>query len=243
MLSNESMKPSKLQRHLETTHSHIKDKPVDYFKTYLKSLQGQQKSAKVGELALKCSYQVALRIAQNKQPYTIGEDLILPSATDMCKTIYGNDIDINKLKTVPLSDTTIARRIDEMASDVRVQLIEKLRLADAFALQLDESTDVSKDAQLLAFVRFVDQNEMLEEFLFCKRLPERTTSAEIFKVIDAFFRENDISWAKCVALCTDGARAMAGLKSGLIALVRDVAPEVIWTHCMLRVTCCQGHER
>jgi hypothetical protein len=116
-------------------------------------------------------------------------------------------------------------------------------LADAFALQLDESTDVSKDAQLLAFVRFVDQNEMLEEFLFCKRLPERTTSAEIFKVIDAFFRENDISWAKCVALCTDGARAMAGLKSGLIALVRDVAPEVIWTHCMLRVTCCQGHER
>uniref|UniRef100_A0A8C4ESG1 HAT C-terminal dimerisation domain-containing protein n=1 Tax=Dicentrarchus labrax TaxID=13489 RepID=A0A8C4ESG1_DICLA len=168
-------------------------------------------------LALKCSYQVALRIAQKKQPYTLGEDSILPSATDMCKTMYGNDIDINKLKTVPLSDTTIARRIDEMASDVRVQLIEKLRLADAFALQLDESTDVSKDTQLLAFVRFVDQNEMQEEFLF----PERTTSAEIFKVIDAFFRENYISWAKCVALCTDGARAMAGLKSGLIALVRD----------------------
>lgn len=25
------MKPSKLQRHLETTHSHVKDKPVEYF--------------------------------------------------------------------------------------------------------------------------------------------------------------------------------------------------------------------
>jgi len=61
-----------------------------------------------------------------------------------------------------ISDTTIARHIDEMASDVRVQLIEKLRLADAFALQLDESTDV--------FVRFVNQKEMQEEF--CKRLPE-----------------------------------------------------------------------
>ena len=117
-----------------------------------------KKSAKIGERALKCFYQVALRIAQKKQPYTLGEDLILPSATDMCKTMYGNDIDINKLKTVPLSDTTIARRIDDMASDVRVQLIEKLRLADTFALQLDESTDVSKDAQLLALVRFVHHN-------------------------------------------------------------------------------------
>ena len=83
---------------------------------------------------------------KEQQPYTTGEDLILPSATDMCKTMYGNDIDINKLKTVPLLDTTIARRIDKMASGVRVQLIEKLRLADAFALELDESTDVSKDA-------------------------------------------------------------------------------------------------
>ena len=81
-----------------------------------------RKSAKVGELALKCSYQVALRIAHKKQPYTLGEDVILPSATDKCKTLYGNDIDINKLKCIPVSDTTIVRCIDEMAFDVRVQL-------------------------------------------------------------------------------------------------------------------------
>ena len=42
VLSNESMKPSKLQHHLETTHSHLKDKPVEDFQTSLKSLQGKQ---------------------------------------------------------------------------------------------------------------------------------------------------------------------------------------------------------
>ncbi|XP_073711553.1 zinc finger MYM-type protein 6-like [Misgurnus anguillicaudatus] len=237
VLSNECMKPSKLQRRLETNHGHLRDKPLEYFQASLRTLRGQQtimkKSAKIGELALKASYKVALRIAQSKKPYTVAEDLILPAAIDMCNTIFGNDDCGNKLKTIPLSDTTIARRVDEMASDVRAQLMEKLKMAEAFALQLDETTDISKDAQLLAFVRFADQNEMQEEFLFCKPLPERTTSSEIFKAIDEFFRENDIPWAKCIALCTDGARSMAGLKSGLIALVRQVVPDVLWTHCML----------
>ena len=49
VLSNESMKPSKLQGHLETTHAH--------FQARLKSIEGQQtlmtQSANIGELALK----------------------------------------------------------------------------------------------------------------------------------------------------------------------------------------------
>ena len=40
VLSNESMKPSERQHHLETTHSHLKDKPVEYLQTCLKSLRG-----------------------------------------------------------------------------------------------------------------------------------------------------------------------------------------------------------
>lgn len=59
------------------------------------------------------------------------------------------------------------------------------------------------------------------------------TQALKFYVIDAVFRENDIPWAKCVVMCTDGARAMAGLKSGQIVFVKDVAPQVMWTYCML----------
>lgn len=114
-----------------------------------------RKSAKVGELALKAAYQVAIRIAPCKKPYQTA-DLILPAATDMYKTMFWNDDCVNKLKTIPLSDTTI----DEMVSDVRAQLVEKLKLAEAFALQLDETTDVTKDVQLLAFVHFADGNEM-----------------------------------------------------------------------------------
>lgn len=80
-----------------------------------------------------------------------------------------------RLKTaeVPLSDNTIARRIDDMSTDIESHVLEKLRISRKFALQLDESTDSSGHSQLLANERFVDGDPIKEHFLFCKALPEK----------------------------------------------------------------------
>src|SRR4029434_2239042 len=147
VLSNETIKAA-------TT---LKDNPcsLERKKTFniscLKSFEAQQtlmrQSAKVCELALKASYQVALRVAQTRQPYIIVERLILPTASDMCKTMFGKDEYVKKTEKHPN-----ARPIDELAADVRALLVAKLPKADYFALQLDESIDVSNDAQLLAFL-------------------------------------------------------------------------------------------
>src|SRR4029434_8228022 len=105
VLSNKTMKPSKLQRHSKTTHAHLKEKKT-FNISCLKSFEGQQtlirQSAKVCELALKASYQVALRVAQTKQSYIIAESLILPTASDMCKTMFGKDEYVKKLKSIPM---------------------------------------------------------------------------------------------------------------------------------------------
>lgn len=58
------------------------------------------------------------------------------------------------MKTIPLLDTTIAGSIDEMASDVWLQLMDKMKVAEMFLLQPGESKDLSKDAQLPALVHF-----------------------------------------------------------------------------------------
>ena len=46
---------------------------------------------------------------------------------------------VNVLKTLPLSNDLIQRRIDEMSSDVERQLDEKFKTSK-FSIQLDKST-------------------------------------------------------------------------------------------------------
>ncbi|XP_039670584.1 zinc finger BED domain-containing protein 5-like [Perca fluviatilis] len=138
-----------------------------------------------------------------------------------------------KLGAVPLSNDTVARRISDMSNDIREQLIEFIKKSPYYALQLDESTDIAGQAQLLTYVRYLRDKAIAEDVLFCRPLQSHTTGEAIFNVLDIFIRENGLTWDRCVSLCTDGARAMTGRERGLAARVQQVAPLVKWTHCMV----------
>ncbi|KAJ4946978.1 hypothetical protein JOQ06_009021 [Pogonophryne albipinna] len=116
---------------------------VVVFQRKLQEYRGQQicfvKTASVTSNAQLASYKVAYRIAQSKKPHTIAEKLILPCAIDMVSTLI-DEATAQKLKAIPLSDNTIARRIDEISEDMKEQLVEKVK-DEHFALQVDETTD------------------------------------------------------------------------------------------------------
>ena len=57
-----------------------------------------------------------------------------------------------------------------------------------FALQADESTDVSNCAQLIVFVRYVHKEELKDEFLCCVDLQSTTRGGDVYNTIDAFLR-------------------------------------------------------
>ena len=73
-LANESMRPNKLLRHLETKHPELKHKPLDFFKKMLANLKtGQrvlQRYASVNEKALYASCLISLRIAKTGKLHT-----------------------------------------------------------------------------------------------------------------------------------------------------------------------------
>ena len=76
-----------------------------------------------------------------------------------------------------------------MSEDIKDQVIDQLKSAGPFALQLNESTDVSSCAQLIAFVRYIHNGVMKDEFLCVIALSSRTRGEDIYQTIDTFFIE------------------------------------------------------
>ncbi|KAL4083746.1 hypothetical protein QTP88_029062 [Uroleucon formosanum] len=235
VLASDSMKPNKLRRHLETKHAELVNKPKEFFARKCSSFQSTQQTFKkmttVPSKALLASFKVAHRIAKCKKPHTVGETLILPAAVDIVSTMFGDNL-AQQLKSIPLSNDTVSRRISDISEDLNEQLFEKLK-NNVFGLQVDEATDKHRQSYLLAYVRFIDDKDIREEILFCEPLTTNATGKCIFDIIDNFFKQHNMQWQKCVSLCTDGARAMAGQYNGLQGLVKAVAPNIKWTHCII----------
>ncbi|GFW08901.1 zinc finger BED domain-containing protein 5 [Trichonephila clavipes] len=88
--------------------------------------------------------------ARCKKPHTIAEELILPAAIEIVETMFGDNF-AKELQSIPLSNDTVSRRIDDIAEDVEQQLFGKLR-DKLFSIQLDEAKDSNKDAHFIAYV-------------------------------------------------------------------------------------------
>lgn len=158
----------------------------------------------VSEKALKVLYLVAELVAKSKKPHTAAEKIILPACKMIVNEILGPGA-VKQVAKIPLSDNTIARQIEEMSVDIEKVVLEKVCISEKFSLQLNESTDISGHAQLLANKRFVDGDSITENFLFCKRLLENTTREEIFRVTSDYFEQGGLEWKNCNSVCTDGA--------------------------------------
>ena len=235
-LANSAMVPAKLIRHLESHHPTLKNKPLEFFERKKQEMVGQQRdilkpTSSTNDKALTASYKVAHRIAKAKKPYTVGEELILPAAKDICREVLG-EAAVKKIKQVPLSASTVTRRIEDMAKDIEAQLLERIQKSPWYAIQLDESTDVDNRATLLVYVRYVYEEDVHEDMLCVQLLSTNTTAEELFKALNDYM-SGKLDWSFCVGVCTDGAAAMVGRLHGLCARIKEVAPGCESTHCVI----------
>lgn len=239
VFSNEAMKPSRLQEHLNKMHADKKNKDLSYFqeleKQYLKQPTISNlfaSSSKQDDDGLRASYNVSLLIAKAGKPHTIGEELILPAVKEILKTVLHHKTPSDIIKKIPLSNNSVQRRIDEMAKDVEISLCDYLKTCK-FSIQLDESTLPSNEALLLSYVRFIKEEKIHQELLFAKNLESDTKGESIFNTMQKFFQEKEIPICNILSAATDGAPAMTGRHKGFIAHLKQAVPNVLAVHCII----------
>ncbi len=138
---------------------------------------------------VEASYEVALETAKQKKPHTNGETLIKPCTLKMVKRVLG-DASERKIQQISLPNDTVKRRINKMSDDTKEKVTQEIKSSpsDMFAIQLDESTDVSSCAQLLVFVRYVFLRNIKEEYLLCTQLETITTAEDVMEKLSSFFK-------------------------------------------------------
>ena len=177
MLTNDSMKKVKLLHHQKSKHSSSVGKDREYFERKKKTQPVKlfdfgKKMNTANAKTLKSSYLVSKILAKVGAPQIYVGKLIKPAMLACASEVLGKDVASSALSKISLSNDTITRRQDEMASFVEDKIVEILR-KKKFSLQTDEST-IYNQAILLVYVRFIYDDDVREEMLFIKSLPETT---------------------------------------------------------------------
>ena len=152
----------------------------------------------------------------------------------MARIVLGRESE-KKLKEIPLSNDTVKRRIADLSDNIKEQVISEIKNSPfgLFSIQLDETTDVASCSQLLVFCRYFTESDMKDNILFCSALESTTKAVDVMQTLAMFFDQEELKWENLCGVCTDGAPAMLGARSGLQTLVRDRSPDAVSMHCMI----------
>ena len=237
-LSNSSLVSAKLQKHLEANQAAYESKTILFFK-HKKSSACKRKDSFLGAVKtdqdlLLTSYKLLHDILKTKKPFTLGEKVIKPALQIVAEQLVDKKIE-QKFQNIPLFDTTVSRRRFHMAEDLLEQLLCKIGKFSCYGLQLDESTDIGRRAQLLVFIRIPDTDSynIVDRYLCFLDLEVNTSAEQVFSKLNEFMTEKQIPWEKCCSLTTDGAAVMTGHFSGVGARVKAVATNCILKHCII----------
>ncbi len=109
----------------------------------------------------------------------------------------------SELSKVPVSDN---RRVDYLSNNIS-GILSEIQQNKNFAHQVN---DLTSKSQLLAFLRFENEGEIMENYFCGKELPETTKGHDFFKILSSHLESCGLSWNTCVGICTDGAPSMIG---------------------------------
>ena len=163
----------------------------------------------------------------------------------------GNELDLNFMQLLNLRSEDNCNLVDwvkqktdkytspemqnEMVKVMALRILRKistnLQSTSFYTVMLDETTDVANVEQVVVCLRWVSEKfEVYEDFVGLYQV-ESTEAEKIYGVIiDVLLRLN-LATSKVLGQCYDGASAMSGAKSGVVARMHAAEPRAVFTHC------------
>jgi len=129
-----------------------------------------------------------------------------------------------------LSSSTVTSLLEAFGEAMEASLRDKVASVSQFAVMADECTDVNGVEKLSICVRYLEDSKVLELFLGC--WPVVSTKADdVYHSVVTNLATFGLSPDRLVAASFDGASNMSGQHGGVQALLRKVAPSLVFVHC------------
>ena len=235
------MEKYKLKKHRDTKHSDHKNKSASFFKQQTRQFAEQKHHfeqfmvARSNQPLVVSSLKITHVFMSQRKPFALAKSVAKPCLKIVAQEIHGGTTAAAKVPKPALSDISMQRRSSMIAASLKEIVLAKLCRAPCFGLQLDKTTDITNQAQLIVYVRFpnTERKKLADHYLFCLPIGVDTTALRIFSKVGNCFSDYEVMWSKCKAVSTDGARAMIGVRNGVVAFIKQVAPEIVNIHCTI----------
>ncbi|KRY04218.1 Protein ZBED8, partial [Trichinella patagoniensis] len=106
-------------------------------------------------------------------------------------------------------------------------------LADDIKQQVLEKVKSGKLCTAHCIRTVIANNTVKKELLISEPLKTTTKGAYVFQAVSQFFEVNGLMWKKPVGVCTDGAPAMLGSRSGFVKMIKSKNPSIFAMHCVI----------
>ncbi|GBN24034.1 General transcription factor II-I repeat domain-containing protein 2A [Araneus ventricosus] len=246
LICNEAVavfKEYNISRHFTSKHKNSNYEAMSEYErkqnveSLCKKLSGRQNFFKkvntIQEAATHASYIVPYNIAKNNKALSDGE-FVKQCTLQVCDVLCPDKK--NNFQTVSLSRKTVTSRIEVIDKNLTSQLESKIGQFKFCSIAMDESTDINDTAQLVLFIRGVDENFEITEELACMRSLKGTTKGcDIFREFQQGLLTLEVPITNICDITTNGAPNMTGKKSGFLGLFNQNCPgnNVVFLHCVI----------
>lgn len=220
-----TLKSYNLKRHFEQKHSEIEKLSVGERKAKLQLLKAAlsaQQNVFVKQIAqsnaiVSASMRISHIIAKKMKPFSDGDfikECVIAAVEEICPE------KVKPFTEISLSHQTVARRINDISTEICATLNTVSKHFVHFSLALDETTDIKNTAQLAIFIRGVDSEmNITEELLDLISLKNTTTGKDIKEAVISCMEAHEIDMKKLIGIATDGAPSMVGKNVGAVNLI------------------------